>query len=525
MEAKWPFFALTFALLIGVGCLIVSMDRVQVMNQWTERRCEIPIMFAGAFFKPEDDIRSAFTFASDNFEFCMKSSVDKFVAIMMAPVTALFGKQVAVAGSTMNMMTTVRTIAQTMFNAFSVYLNQFFRRFNASVFEISKVMQFLRMAVGRISGIMMSMVYSGITLFTSMINAIQFIIKVVLIICGIMLVILIILFFILFPVMPIILYALAVVVSGALQLAGYMSPATVAEANDKKSGFCFAEWTMIVIQKDGQSVSIPITDVVVGDQLSDGSYITAIIEMDGTDVHLYEIQSGMGQSVFVSGSHLIKGTDHVWKSVTMDKRAVKTSRTSSTVYCFNTTSNVITIDDLHFRDWEELANDDEKGQMVWNYKVSAILNYGMPYASWSANMKNYVNIAVMSPTTLVKTSTGFIPIHTIHIGDSVVDQHGIPKKVLGCIRGEVEYDKEKTASVWKTELYEYHQQVWIKGNTTLYPGVDKTEGCALITEHGECIILDSLHQSELRVRDFTEVGYNRIYETYPYVDARLRIKE
>jgi len=325
--------------------------------------------------------------------------------------------------------------------------------------------------------------------------------------------------------MPIILYALAVVVSGALQLAGYMSPATVAEANDKKSGFCFAEWTTITIQKDGKSVSIPITDSVVGDQLSDGSYITAIIEMDGTNVTLYEIHSGTDQSVHVSGSHLIKGTDHVWKSVTHDERAVKTSRRSAKVYCFNTSSNVITINGLHFRDWEELANDDEKGQMVWNYKVSAILNYGIPYSSWSANVKNYVNIAVMSPLTLVKTIEGFVPIHTIHIGDAVVDHCGVVKKVLGSIRGEVEYDKEKTASVWKTELYEYHQSVWIKGNATLYPGVDKTEGFALLTEHGECIIWDPIQQSELRIRDFTEVGYDRIYETYPYVDARLRIKE
>jgi hypothetical protein len=97
--------------------------------------------------------------------------------------------------------------------------------------------------------------------------------------------------------------------------------------------------------------------------------------------------------------------------------------------------------------------------------------------------------------------------------------------VLGCIRGEVEYDKLRSKTEWKTELYEYHQQVWIKGEATLYPGVDKTEGLSLITEHGEYIIWDSIKKVEIRVRDFTEVGYDRIYETYPYVDARLRIKE
>jgi hypothetical protein len=142
-----------------------------------------------------------------------------------------------------------------------------------------------------------------------------------------------------------------------------------------------------------------------------------------------------------------------------------------------------------------------------------------------ANVKNYVNIGVLSPTTMVKTISGFVPIHTIRIGDSVINQHGVLKKVLGCIRGEVEYDKLRSKTEWKTELYEYHQQVWIKGEATLYPGTNKTEGLSLITEHGEYIIWDSIKKVEIRVRDFTEVGYDRIYETYPYVDARLRIKE
>ena len=525
MEAKWPFLLLTCILLVALGALIVRLDRVNVMDQWNTRRCEIPVMFTASFFKPDEDPRSTSEFSSANFEFCMKSSIDSFMSRMMAPINALFSKHLAVAGSSMNVMNMVRKIAATMFGAFSGYLEQFYRRFNASVFEISKVIQFLRMAMGRISAIMMTMLYTGLSVFRGIINTIQFIIKVVMIICTILLVLMIFLFFIMFPVIPIIIYALVMIVRTSNLLAEFMSPAVAADANDKKSGFCFAEWTMIQIIKDGEFVHIPITNVVVGDQLSDGSYITATIEMDGTNVALYQLPSKTDQSVYVSGSHLVKGTDHVWKLVTHDERAVKTARTSTKVYCFNTTSNVITIDGLHFRDWEELANDDEKGQMVWNYKVSAILNYGMPYASWSANVKNYVNIGIISPDTLVKTISGFVPIHTIRIGDSVINQHGVLKKVLGCIRGEVEYDKLRSKTEWKTELYEYHQQVWIKGEATLYPGVDKTEGLSLITEHGEYIIWDSIKKVEIRVRDFTEVGYDRIYETYPYVDARLRIKE
>jgi hypothetical protein len=68
------------------------------------------------------------------------------------------------------------------------------RRFNASVYEMSRIMQYLRMAISRANAMVMSMLYSGITMFRGMLNTIQFVVKVILIICGIMLAIIIILY-------------------------------------------------------------------------------------------------------------------------------------------------------------------------------------------------------------------------------------------------------------------------------------------------------------------------------------------
>jgi len=521
MEAKWPFLVLTCTLLLALGVMIVNLDRVHVMNQWSTRRCELPVMFTSYFFKPEEDPRSKSEFASANFEFCMKSYVDTFMTSMMAPVTALFSKHLSVAGSSMNMMNILRNIAHTLYGAFSTYLDQFYRRFNASVFQISRVMQFLRMAMKRISGIMMSLIYSGLSIFNGIINTIQFIVKVILIICAIMLAIIIILFFILFPLIPLIIYVLVLIVQTVSKLSGIMDPGIAADANSKKSGFCFAEWTTVAITRNGTTTQKLVSEIQIGDQLADGAYVTAVITMDGSHVELYQINN-----VFVSGSHLIKGTDHEWKSVDMDERAVLSTRTSSSVFCFNTTTNVVTIDGLQFRDWEEIANDDTKGQMIWNYTISSMLNKGKPFRVWKDNMKDYVNIAVMGRDVGVKTPKGFVPIHTIQIGDNVIDTDGIAHCVRGIIKGEVECNKSALQDdAWVTELYEYVDGVWLKGSASVEPGTDKMEGITLITEHGEFIIWDSVKKTETRVRDFTEVGYHAIYKTYPYVGARLRMKE
>jgi hypothetical protein len=45
----------------------------------------------------------------------------------------------------------------------------------------------------------------------------------------------------------------------------------------------------------------------------------------------------------------------------------------------------------------------------------------------------------------------------------------------------------------------------------------------LITESGEFAIWDEQEHREKWIRDFTEVGYQTIHETYPFVEARLRL--
>ena len=78
MEDKWPFMLITFGLLFALGLTIANLERTTVMNQWTDRRCELPIMAAAAFFKPESDPRTSSAFAADNFEFCLQTTVEKF---------------------------------------------------------------------------------------------------------------------------------------------------------------------------------------------------------------------------------------------------------------------------------------------------------------------------------------------------------------------------------------------------------------------------------------------------------------
>lgn len=534
MEAKWPFMLIVFGLLVLLGLTIASVERTSVMKNWTTRRCDLPVAFAGAFFKPESDPRSANDFAKDNFEFCMKSYVDKFITLFMGPITTLFGKQVDATNSAADSVNSMRSATQTMYTVFSGYVDRMFEKVKTSAFELNRIIQYLRMAVGRVSAIAMSMIYSGLSLFRGMISAFQFVIRVVLIICTIMLIIIILLWFVLFPVIPLILGTLTAIVSLVFALSMVMSQSLGAEAQSSKGGFCFAEGTLVgVKQADGTIRLTAVGDIHVGDELdANAGRVTATIQMDGKGVELYNLNG-----IIVSGSHLVKGTDDKWKLVATDERAVRSiNHKSPFLYCFNTTSNTIPVSSedgsyLLFRDWEELDNEDEEGQIRWNYMILTMLNMRAntsikdTFASWGKDLLKPAEVGVAGKRIKIRTNKGFVPLSEIQVGDyHVVDRNGDAQRVLGVIRAEVEDVQYNTRKdIWHTSFYEWQENAWIRGssaNLITKPNAS-IEGISLITESGEYILWDEVNHKEKIVRDFTEVGYRTIHETYEFVSNRL----
>ncbi len=514
---------IAFCLVFALGLTIAGLERTSVINNWSSRRCELPVVVSGMFFKPNSDSRTKSQFAKDNFDFCMKSYVDKFMNLLFAPINAIFGKQANVAGSAIDMVNTIRTIAQTLYNTLSTYLEQYYRKFTASVYEMSRVVQYLRMAMNRANAMAMSMLYSGITLLRGMLNTIQFIIKVILIICGIMLAIIIILIFVLFPVIPIIVSTLGAIIVAVISLSIVISEKVADEASSDRSGFCFSEDTQVLIkEEDGTEKRIDVKDIGLGTELGSGyGRVTSVIKMDGNNVQMYDVNG-----IIVSGSHLIKGTDNIWKSVASDERSKKTDIKSKVLYCFNTTSNVIPVYSrdntiILFRDWEEIDKDDIKGQYNWNYTILSLLNKNSNYYSWKDSLNNYSDIQALGSKVKVKTTDGYIEISKIELfSNKIVDRNGKTQKVLGVITSEINGLNDD--GIWNTSLCEINNGTWIKGKSSVIDSDIIMNGCMLITETGEFIIWDEQEEKEKIIRDFTEVGYNEIYKTYSFVESRLR---
>jgi hypothetical protein len=524
---------IVLGMLFLLGYLISKMERSAIMRNWDKKRCNFAVMAAAGFFKPKDDPRSATEFATDNFSFCMKTYVDKFMEMAMAPFLKIFGKHTDIANDGLHMLNMLRRLGTKMYNAFLELLDPFFRRFTIATHEMSRIIQYLRMAFRRLNAVVVNTLYQGLTMFRGILNTIQFIIKVIMIICGILLAIIIILIFVLFPFIPLILSVLGAIIATILAMIMVIA-GDVDSAMGMKNGFCFAKDTKILVKRNSKIIQVNVSDIIIGDELGDNcGIVTAVLEMSGKDISLYDIKG-----INVSGSHVVQGEDGIWKLVENDSRAIKSNSKSDILYCFNTSTHKIPViannnEIIIFRDWEELEDDDSEGQLLWNYAIFKVLNKSENYSLWKDSIKSDSEISLMSGNTLIKTPNGYTMLSKIKLGDFVIDSSNNYTEVLGVINGEIQGSVESDAKVWKTDLIsletESDTKVWKRINGNVKSGNVLLKGKTLMTESGDFIIQFSEikngveYKSEKIVRDFTDIGYKSIHQTYPMVSERLRI--
>lgn len=519
LESKWLFVLLLLFFMGLTGYVMSRMDRESVMRNWTERRCDLTVMLAARFFRPEGDPRTPSTFSSDNFDFCVKQFSESFLSTLMAPVSWLMGKQANLAGTAMTALNQVREITNRVRDAFLSYIQSYSEKLKGSMKELRRVFIYLRMAVQRMVAIAMSTIYMGMTLFRGMLTSIQVVVRVILIICAIMIAVIIILWFVLLPVIPFILTTLTAVVALVGALSVVLSGSLATQAESQKGGFCFAGDTNVEVEREGQVIMVPLKEVNVGDILRGGHTVTMRMEVSGEGVEWYTLDG-----IHVSGDHRIQHPrpEEGWRLVREDERASPASSSTSVprIYCFNTTTRCIPLTGQSgktylFRDWEELEEDDEEGHRLWKEAVLRQLNPGKPLDP--EEMKREQGVPWMEGATQIRIPGGkTVALSGLEVGDIILARTGgLSQRVLGI----VQCSRTIPSSGYRWESQTRRWVSWtgksasVQGGNTVEQEVD---GWFLITETGEWSAEDGEWY-----RDFTEVGHEAIRTLYDIVSGRL----
>ena len=483
------FFILIFILLFILGLLFVSVDRQDVMANWDQKRCDLPVMMAASFYLPPGDTRTGSEFATENFEFCVNQIVREVFTFALAPFLTLFGGQMDAAEVVREIQTSLRGMLATFQKKFSNLLDGVFQRFMNVGFQLRQIYARFLALMQKAHAIALSAVFTGMSMIVGIDNSIQFVEKVVLIIMGVIIGLIILLFAILIPFIPtIILPTIAILAAAGGGAVGGMADA-----------FCFSADT-ILKKQDGTAVRID--SLVTGDFLADGSEVEGILYFDGHNVDLYQLGK-----VKVSADHLVYYEALAsWISVEDHPNAMRISP-EPLLICLNTSTRVIPIDGYQFRDWEEIPPNRPDLDTQWNRIIAAKLG--------TTNQYDAHEYPILAPYWSVKhKENGLIFLSDVRLGDEIM-AGDIYTRVLGVYHGEEEASSKTfwtSDSIWWRVANRWQQKP---------PSIKKVSrtGIHLITESGTFSIFNN--NAMFEIRDFTEIGHKRLSETYDWMKKNI----
>ena len=465
----------------------------------------------------EDVDRSQF--AADNFNFCITKLIDASIALMMAPVLSIFNSQLDATGPIQGSMNTLKTSASSLVMGPITELFAFmWKKLGFIIYQIVRIYSKLHSSLDRVFGITLSSLFAGISMFKGIQNSINFVIKVCIIILIIIMALMIIMFFALFPVMPVIMTTISIIAATAYGASvNGMGFCDAGDENCKNDSFCVAAGTLVATWNGWK----PVEELVCGEELEEG-VVEGVLEVGVPNAKVVSIHG-----VTIAASHLILSEEGKWIPASESVEAVAyTGKPVTRLFCLNTSKHVWRVrsrsssrssPSIVLRDWEELP-DKPDTDILWEQLVYTLLN---PVAACTRATPSHPGRGLVGPTTYVTTrEKGRIHIQDVRIGDHVLSQrHSLDNtsytRVVGIYKDTA---SRQPSSGPNPAAWVFLNDRWIH---PYHADSDEVPiGHQLITESG-AFLINIYDSTPLLIRDFTEVGYNRIDETYAFVLSRL----
>jgi len=488
------FIGLTIALFAGLSFFSAYMKREEVMANWSKYKGDPLYMFAAPMFKPDDDPRSRTKFAMDNFFDVIQGMVTNVFSIFLQPVFKIFQLFNDAVVQSLSGLFNIRMLLGNMWKKWNSASDVFMRRFYSVFHQLRVTFIKLFSSMEKSFGVAVSSIYMGLSTINTVLSFIDLMFKVILIILAILVIMVIFLFFVLWPVIPLIVAAVSVLVVAGVGAAAGMS-----------DSFCFAEDTPVMTSAG----PVPIQSIVMEQELEGGATVKGILAFDTNTDDLYELWG-----IKVSGTHIVYMDKPVHVRDHPDARKLPPIHTR--LYCLITSDRKIPIHTsagiVLFADWEEL--DDEASLQKWHKEVFEMLNPDTPYVPPTEEAID--SEAVVSPRTRIVTPIGPAEIRGIRPGSLVLDAQGRQTRVTGVVRVAKSEIKQATRL---SETAYVAAGAWLKTSSTWSQPVDLEEHeeeqwYSLFTESGSFQLCEQMIVS---MRDFTDVGANKIGDTYDWV--------
>ena len=351
---KYGSSVIVTALTLFVFFLIFSYLYIQnkilpIKADWINQRCKPEVIpFAGMINKPPN--QSAFEFTAENFSQCAQGILASIIGMFLQPIYFVIGIVSDLFKEIMKAVNIIRTVIAYIRNRIMMIVSDIFAKIFNILIPVQVVLIKLKDILGKSIGVLTTGLYTILTVYMSMksfLGAFLEILVLALIILAAATILLWILPFTwpLAGAMTSLFVAISIPLAIIATTLGKTINISPTEDIPGKPG-CFDKNTVIKLKKGEKTIN----KIKINDILADGARITATFKVTSAGKKMYK----MNQLV-VSGSHKIYHKELGWIKVEDHPYAILIKNYSEEyIYCLNTTSKQIKIQEHLLSDWDDI---------------------------------------------------------------------------------------------------------------------------------------------------------------------------
>jgi hypothetical protein len=405
------------------GYFQIMRVREEIASDWQNQRCNPKyIPFAGYITHPEGT--TAFQYTSDNFQYCIQNVENDVAGQAMQPLNFL------ISGVT-SMLDIIKTSVQQT-REFLNKLRQNIRKFAEDVFHkilnvmipLQSLLISLKDMLDKTQGIMTAGLYTFLGAYDTLKSLMGSIVELTVVMLMVMVIIIVGLWSLPFS-WPAAASASAIYVVFAILLSiivVFLTEVMGIKSSKVPKLRCFDKDTLLEMV---DSTNKKIIDVKAGDILANNVLVTAKMKVSAANLRMFTLNT-----ITVSESHIVKWQDQ-WIPVRDHPLAKELFGYSEPfLYCLNTSSKEIVINDITFTDWDEIY--EKSLDMVTNAIPYNIFIKDISFKK--ANIHRYLDVGFESDTIIFLANGSNKHIKDVQIGDNL--------STRGIVYGIVEIEKD-----------------------------------------------------------------------------------
>ena len=428
------FIILTIILIIVYTYGKIMKDIQPIKQDWSNKRCDpLIIPFAGMINKP--DKMSAIEFTGNNFNYCIQNISTSLTGELVKPITYILSSITYIFKDLDETFQYMRKMITNIRTAVMNVSSEVMNRLLNIMTPIMHLIVVFKDSMAKVNGILVSGLYTSLSTYYALKSFLGAITQVIVVILGILATTIISMWLIPFT-WPAAAGMTAIFLSISIPLTIiviYLSrilninPVRIPGVPKKPRFACFDKNTKIFMENNTYKL---ISEIKQGEKLHGNVFVTAILKLDATTEIMYNLKD-----IIVSGSHRVK-YNNKWILVSDHPNSIKLhSYHEPYIYCLNTDTKEIIINDIVFSDWDEVYTDELK-------KLSQILKLDHNFKK--SYVHKYFDSGFFGNTKMILENNKTREIKDLKVGDIL--QNGIK------IYGIVEIDGTQILNQYKYNL-------------------------------------------------------------------------